>query len=124
MPRQRKTVRWDHSVIDTPSTKKRLPQKPIPNLAHDAYRRYAENIIRSTSDIEKYARDRNMVAPKYRHAYPSFDVWKAFRRYGTSRGLDYRTGNVEDYMLSELYPLVPLEDMRYLYPPGFSLKRT
>ena len=50
---------------------------------------------------------------------PPFHVWRAFQRASPA----YRVTNVENYMLGELYPEVPLDLARRFHPPGFSIRK-
>lgn len=121
---KKKTVRWSPGVANHRSTVKRLPQKPIHDTIPEILSRHHTSYDKTTKYLKKYAKDLGEVRREYRPVYPSFGIWRSFRNYGATRGLEYRTGNVEDYMLSALYPFMPLSDARILKPTGFSLKRT
>jgi hypothetical protein len=122
---KKKTVHWDPEVpLHQKSTVTRLPQTSIKNIVPDIISRHHKSFDRTALYLKKYAHDLQNVRREYRQVYPAFGIWRAFRDYGATRGLDYRTGNVEDYMLSALYPGMPLNHARILKPPGFSLKQT
>jgi hypothetical protein len=119
---KKKTVRWSPGVANhQKSTGTRLPQKPIRNTISDILSRHHASYDKTSRYLKKYAQDLGEVRREYRPVYPAFGMWRAFRDYGATRGVDYR---VEDYMLSALYPFVPLSNARIIKPPGFSLKRT
>lgn len=120
-----KHVRWDSEVSDRrKSSVKRLPQKPIRHLVSNILSRHHTSYDTTARYLKQYENDIRHIKREYRKAYPSFGIWRAFKEYAKSRNLEYRTGNVEDYMLSAMYPFMPLSNARILKPPGFSLKRT
>lgn len=102
-------------------------QKPIPNVPADSLHRYQRSIYYEDAMYNKYARDMKSVYPQYQKLYPPFHIWKSFRQYGEARGIDYRKGNVEDYLLEKMLPLYTKERLAEYranaFLPGFSLRK-
>lgn len=120
---EKKKVRFHPDVSNTvKSSMKRLPQKPIKNIIPEILSRHHKSFDKTAAYLEQYKHDISRVKPEYRAAYPSFGIWRALRHHAKTKGVPYRTTNVEEYMLSALYPGMPLEHSRILRPSGFSRK--